>query len=41
VNLAKHEISLLKHSPLKLDARQRIVVENAIREVCETRLYKF
>ena len=40
VNLAKHEISLLKHSPLKLDARQRIVVENAIREVCETRLYK-
>ncbi|MDQ3749305.1 MAG: transposase [Acidobacteriota bacterium] len=39
-NLAKHEISLLKHPPIKLNAQQRIVVENAIRKVCETRLYK-
>ena len=38
--LAKHEISLLKHSPIKLNAQQRMVVENAIREVCETRLYR-
>jgi REP element-mobilizing transposase RayT len=40
-NLRLHqaEIKQLKHPPLKLDARQRPVVEQAIREVCTTRGY--
>lgn len=33
------ERKLLKHAPVKLDARQRPVVEQAIREVCKHRNY--
>ena len=35
--LQQTEIKQLKHPPLKLDSRQRPVVEAAVREVCTTR----
>ena len=37
--LLRVEIEQLKHPPLKLDGRQRLVIEQAIREVCTTRGY--
>lgn len=38
-NLVRFELSQLKHRPNLLDARQRHVVETALREVCEHRKY--
>ena len=37
--LERSERNVLKHPPVRLDAHQRPVVENAIREVCEHRSY--
>jgi REP element-mobilizing transposase RayT len=37
--LQQAEIQELKHPPLKLDGRQRPVIEQVIREVCTTRGY--
>ena len=34
------EVSLLKHSPFKLGDPQRILIEAAIREVCDNRRYQ-
>jgi hypothetical protein len=37
--LKKSDATQLKHPPVKLDARQRPVVEKAVREVCDNRGY--
>ena len=37
--LQKSDRAQLKHPPITLDAKQRQVVENAVREVCEHRKY--
>jgi len=37
--LQKSDTKQLKHSPQRLDARKRTVVENAVREVCDHRQY--
>jgi REP element-mobilizing transposase RayT len=39
VRLAKSDAAQLKHPPFNLDAKRRHVVEKAIREVCDHRLY--